>query len=119
MEKHTKQAIIICIIILLVLYAGVMIGMLLKTPEMPEEWQWINKGMPRSEVIKIIPDKVSDLRDVKGFDCYTRNYRILLLRPCWWQLSIHYDNKNNVNKIYANFIDPNCGLFNKNLVVVE
>ena len=87
------------------------VAYMLATPSIPEEWKHLRPGMSREEVLRIVPDEVHDMRDIKGFDRFTRKYR-KIVRPCWWTLLVVYDERGRVSNVSADFIDPNCGLFN-------
>ena len=96
--------------------AGVLAALLaivFRTPPIPSEWQAVRPGMKREEVLRIVPDVVHDMRELKGFDIYTRRYR-LIFRPCWWQMEVFYNERNEAVDVWFSFTDPNCGLFNKN-----
>ncbi|MDK1031665.1 MAG: hypothetical protein QGD94_06640, partial [Planctomycetia bacterium] len=87
------------------------VAFMLATPSIPEECKHLRPGMSREEVLRIVPDEVHDMRDLKGFDRFIRKYR-KIVRPCWWTLFVVYDERGRVSSISADFIDPNCGLFN-------
>jgi hypothetical protein len=95
--------------------AGLAIVML-RTPPVPAEWQRVRPGMKRETVLKLVAEPPGDLRDLKGFDMYIRRYR-LLIRPCYWEMLVHYNERDEAVEVRLLFTDPNCGLFNKNLRV--
>ena len=95
-----------------VLTLAALTALMLRTPPIPSEWQAVRPGMKREEVPRMVPDVVEDMRPFKGFDIVTRRYR-LLVRPCWWQMIIRYNERDEVASVSFRFTDPNCGFFNR------
>jgi hypothetical protein len=99
-----------CLLVVLAMIAVFGIGFI--RPDIPEEWRSISVGTSREQVLRIIPDTLIDLRELKGFDIATREYTQWGVRKCWWQLELIYDEADMVKSIEARFTDPNCGLYN-------
>lgn len=84
-----------------------LVAYMLHTPPVPQEWVAVRRGMTHAEVLRLIPDKEVDARE-KGFYLFSRRYR-QILRPCWWQLHVSYDEDERVSEAWLLFTDPYCG----------
>jgi hypothetical protein len=89
-------------------------AIMLWTPPIPAEWQQVKRGMVRDEVIKLIGTPTAALRDLKGFDTYTRHYR-LLTRPCSWQMLVWYNEHDVVVDVVLLFNSQLSGFFDKEI----
>lgn len=66
-------------------------GLVIARPEMPQEWRDIRPGLTRDEVGHMIPDRIVDMCDIKGFDVAYRTRQWLGMRYTWI-LVISYEN---------------------------
>jgi hypothetical protein len=107
-ERKRRRIAVLCLAALGLLTVAAALGYMLRTPPLPEEWRRVSVGMSREELLRVAPGHEADMRDLKGFDMFIRRYR-LLLRPCWWQMFVTYDDDGNVRGASASFTDPNCG----------
>jgi len=90
---------------------------LLLRPDLPEEWRQVQVGMRRAEVLRIVPDEVTDFRVLKGFDAFRRTYSVCGCDRCNWLMIIYYDGLGTapnprVREVDAFYADPRCGLYN-------
>ena len=109
--KSNLKAYLIAAAGLTALIAGLLLFML-RTPPLPAEWRRVRPGMSREELLRVAPGHSADARSEKGFDVFTRKHQ-LLIRPCWWQMNVYYDDQGRVQEAWVYFTDPHCGLFNK------
>ncbi len=68
--------------------------------------------MSREELLRVASGHLADMRSEKGWDVFVCRYR-LLVRRCWWQMRVTYDDEGKVKAASVHFIDPNCGWFSK------
>jgi hypothetical protein len=106
-----KRVVYIAVAVVVVAVLAGAIGAGFIRPGVPEEWRNVRVGAFRDEVMKHAPDLV-DMRELKGFDIATREYRQWGFRKCWWQLMVQYDDSGLVKSVEASFTDPSCGIFN-------
>lgn len=80
-------------------------------PAMPAEWNRIQVGMPRAQVLAILHDEVHDLRKIKGFDSTGREVTMLGV-PSYWLLLITYGEADKVVSAEAFFTCKPFGVMN-------
>jgi hypothetical protein len=80
-------------------------------PPMPSQWRELRTGMSREDALAVLRDKVTDMRELKGFDVTSRE-TTMFGASSYWQLLITYDAAGRVNTAWAHFIDRGCGFFN-------
>lgn len=77
-------------------------------PPMPREWAALSIGMTHDEVVRVLPDRVHDMRDLKGYDIAFRESRILGARYTW-RVFVFYGNDGRVKSIDASTANQLCG----------
>ena len=63
-----KKAILIASVLLMLVFAFAFVALCRFQPALPERWQQIHRGQPRSEVLQLLPELMTDLYDMKRFD---------------------------------------------------
>lgn len=83
-------------------------------PPIPTNWKEVSKGMPREHVVSMFQGTIyTDMRELKGFDQINSAFTQFGFRKSTWGLSIYYDDSDKVKDVYARYIDPNCGVYNR------
>ena len=88
--KH-KKAILITSVAVILVVAFTFVTLCRYRPALPERWQQIRPGQPRSEVLRLLPELTTDLHDMKGFDQTVFVSESPLFGRIWRNVHIRYD----------------------------
>jgi hypothetical protein len=99
-------------IIAVVTFCGLLAAgyFLFRRPPMPDEWRLITLGDSRLDVLSTVKEKVNDMRDLKGYDLFTRKNS----NSDWWQLMVKYDPNGIVVETLVSYTNANIGFHNIN-----
>jgi hypothetical protein len=87
-------------------------GRIVFRPAMPSEWHKLHAGMLREEVLTTAAGQHTDMRDLKGFDLFSRE-TMMLGGSSYWQLFITYDQSGKLMNAGAHFVHRSCGLLSR------
>jgi outer membrane protein assembly factor BamE (lipoprotein component of BamABCDE complex) len=81
---------------------------------MPAEWKQLRVGMSRQQVIAVLPDPITDLRDLKGYDHVSRMSTVFGGRY-HWTLTISYDEAGYLSEACASTGNEWTGLLDQRI----
>ena len=70
----------------------------------PSEWRGIAPGMPRAEVLSLLPTGVLDQRQAKGFDMAKTRRTHRLGASGYWMLVLSYDSSDHLAHARTEFV---------------
>ena len=108
-SKRIAFGVLVALVCLLLLGAG---GRVAFRPAMPSEWRKLRAGMPREQVLATATGEHTDMRDLKGFDLFSRE-TTMLGGASYWQLFVTYDQSGRLMHADARFIHQSCGLLSR------
>ena len=65
---NLKKVILVASAFLILAVASLFVGLCRYQPPLPERWQQIHRGQPRTEVLQHLPELMTELYDMKRFD---------------------------------------------------
>lgn len=92
--KH-KKATLITSVVMILIAAFTFVELCRYQPALPERWQQIHPGQPRSEVLRLFPELMTDLYDMKGFDQTVFVSESALFGRIWRNVLVRYDYRSN------------------------
>lgn len=110
MSKRARRTSVIAGVAAAAMLFGILTVPLL--PPMPTEWKQLRVGMSREQVMAALPDSITDLRDLKGYDHVSRT-RTVLGGRYHWTLTISYDEEGYLSEAHASTGNEWTGLLDQ------